>query len=108
MQGLKGLTRGDVVIIKDEDRNRNKWKLGIVEGLITRRDGIVRAAKLRAGKTILERAVQQLYPLELSCDRETVVTQAQLNPNARTFIPRRDAAVVARYRIQEVQSTETS
>ena len=102
------LTRGDVVIIKDEERNRNKWKLGIVEDLITGRDGIVRAAKLRAGKTILERAVQQLYPLELSCDRETVVTQVQLNPNAPTFRPRRDAAVAARYRIQEVQSAETS
>ena len=61
------LTRGEVVIIKDKDRNWNKWKFGIVEELITGRNWIVRDAKLRAGKMILERAVQQLYLLELSC-----------------------------------------
>ena len=73
------ISRGDVVFKKDEDRNHNKWKFGVVEEEMTGRDGIVRAAKLRAGKTILGRAVQQLYPLELPCDRERVVTQAQLN-----------------------------
>ena len=30
---------GDVVIIKDESRNRNTWKLGIVQNLIVGRDG---------------------------------------------------------------------
>ena len=33
--------------------------------------GVVRGAKLRAGKSYVERAIQQLYPLELSCDRQT-------------------------------------
>ena len=37
-------------IIKDEERNRNKWKIGIEEGLISGREGTVRAAKLQAGK----------------------------------------------------------
>ena len=43
------------MIIKDDDRNRAKWKLGIVEELIiiAGNDGIVRIAKLRAGKTTL-------------------------------------------------------
>jgi hypothetical protein len=61
---------GDVVImiIKSDERNRNKWKLGIVEDLIAGRDGVVRLAKLRAGKSHLKRAVQHLYLLELSCD----------------------------------------
>ncbi|XP_066029903.1 uncharacterized protein [Pocillopora verrucosa] len=95
------LAKGEVVIIKDEERNRNKWKIGIVEDLISGRDGIVRAAKLRAGKGTLERAVQHLYPLELSCDRENVQAPLQLNPLAPTFRPRRDAAVAARYRIQD-------
>ena len=45
------------MIIKDDDRNRNKWKLGIIEDLISGRDGIVRVAKLRAGKATLERAI---------------------------------------------------
>ena len=61
------------------------------------RDGIVRGAKLRAGKGVLERAVQHLYPLELSCDR----TVARLNPEAPPYRPRRDAAVAARLRIAD-------
>ena len=75
--------KGDVCIIKDESKNRNKWKLGVVEELITGRDGIVRAVKLRAGKNYLERAVQQLYLLELSCDRPQELPRAPiLNPGA--------------------------
>ena len=61
---------GDVVIIKSEERNRGKWRLGIVTELIAGTDGVVRAARLRAGKSFIERAVQHLYPLELTCDRE--------------------------------------
>ena len=83
---------GEVVIIQDESRNHNSWKLGIVG-----RDGSVRGAKLQAGKGALERAVQQLYPLELSCDR----TDARLNPEAEPYRPRRDAAVAARHRIAD-------
>lgn len=88
-----------MAIIKDDVRNRNKWKLGIVEDLIARRDGIVRVAKLRAGKTTLERAVQHLYPLELAYDRVTAERYAPLNPEAPSFRPRRDAAVAASFRI---------
>ena len=35
------LAKGEVVIIKDEERNRNKWTIGFVEDLISGRDGIV-------------------------------------------------------------------
>ena len=45
--------------------------MGIVEELITGRNGVVRGAKVRAGKSHLERAIQHLYPLELTCDRQT-------------------------------------
>ncbi|XP_068674528.1 uncharacterized protein [Montipora foliosa] len=43
------LKPGDVVIIRGDDSDRNKWKLGVVKELIEGRDGLVRAAKLRAG-----------------------------------------------------------
>lgn len=69
-----GVEKGDVCIIKDDNKDRNKWKLGIVEELIPGRDGIVRAVKLRAGRNYLERAVQQLHPLELSCDSSTTTS----------------------------------
>ena len=94
------------MIIKDDERNRNKWKLGIIEELIAGRDGIVRVAKLRTGKATLERAIQQLYPLELKCDRVAVESSVQLNPGAPAFRPRRDAAVAANLRIQDI-ATET-
>ena len=43
--------KGDVVIIKSEEKNRGYWKLGIIEERIPGRDGVVRAARLRAGKS---------------------------------------------------------
>ena len=63
--------------------------------MIKGRDGIIRAARLRAGKSYLERAIQHLYPLELSCDNWERPKQAPMNPAAREFRPRRTAAVDA-------------
>ena len=60
--------KGDVVIIKSDERNRAQWKLGVVEDLITGQDGGVRGAKLRTPKSVMECPVQFLYPLELTCD----------------------------------------
>ena len=89
---------GDAVIIQDEERNRNHWKMGIVEELIKGRDGIVRGAKVRTAKGKLERAIQQLYPLELSSEEKW-----KPNPGAPSFEPRpkRDAAAAATLRIQD-------
>ena len=58
--------KGDVVIIQSDEQSRGKWHLGVVDELYKGRDGVVRAVKLPAGKTYLERAVNHLYPLELS------------------------------------------
>ena len=82
--------------------------MGIVYELIVGRapgrDGVVRAAKLRAGNSYLERALQQLYPLELACDRDTGRSRSQLNPDAEAFTPKqtRRAAQEARDRIAAV------
>ena len=112
---LKGkpfvLSVGDVVIIKSDERNRGEWPLGIVETLCEGKDGVVRAVRLRAGKSFMERPVQHLYPLELSCDignsQETKTTaETELNPEATEFRPRRDAAVAARIRNQLIAETE--
>ncbi|KAK3725256.1 hypothetical protein QZH41_001288 [Actinostola sp. cb2023] len=48
------LKPGDVMIIKSDERNRRKWKLGIVDQLFEGRDGVVRGVRLRAGKSYLE------------------------------------------------------
>ena len=97
---------GEVVIIKTKDKNRGKWPLGIIENLIVGNDGVVRGAKLRAGKSYVEHAIQQLYPLELSCDRQMTASQAGMNPEVAPFRPRRDAAVAARLRLQEITQEE--
>jgi hypothetical protein len=97
---LVGPNVGDVVIIKNDERNRGKWQLGIVTQLLTGKDGIVRGAKVRAGKGTLERAVQQLYPLELSCGR-TGEQRPNLRPEAPEFRPKRNAAAIARLKIQD-------
>ena len=101
---------GDVVLIKEDERNRGKWKIGIVDQLIAGRDGVVRAAKLRAGNSHLERALQQLYPLELKCDRETNRAGTGLNANAEEFNPaqrgQRRAAQEAKDRIADIAADE--
>ena len=97
-----GVEKGYVCVIKDDNKDRNKWKLGVVKELIAGRDGVVRAVKLRAGKSYLERAVQQLYPLELSCDKPREVPKPSLNPEVRAFRQKRDAAVAARLLVQNI------
>jgi hypothetical protein len=99
------LSVGDVVIIKSDERNRGEWPLGIVQELYEGKDGVVRAVKLRAGKSFMERPIQHLYPLELSCDSRSsqeTNTTAELNVKAPEFRPRRDAAVAARIRNQQI------
>ena len=72
----------------------------------------MRGAELRVGaQRTLERAVQQLYPLELSCDVATKRPEArpktsQLKADVPEFRPRRNAAVVAECRIQDMVSED--
>jgi hypothetical protein len=59
----------EVVMIASDERNRGKWPLGIVEELFPGRDGVIHAAKVKTSNGHLERAVNHLYPLELSCSQ---------------------------------------
>jgi hypothetical protein len=95
---------GKVVIIKSEERNRGKWKIGVVEELITGIDSVVRGAIVRTGKSVMERAVQHLFPLELSCDVKEQPKRAELDVEAAEFQPRpkRQAALEAKDRITAV------
>ena len=104
--GAKGAVPvvGDVVILKTDEKSRGKWPLGIIEELIVGKDGVVRAAKVRTGKNQLERAIQHLFPLELSCDRRS--EEVQLNPEAESFKPKRQAAQNAGQRIREIIQEE--
>ena len=97
---------GDVMLIKGDQKNRQKWKIGIVKQLITGRDGVVRGATLRAGRDTMERAVQHLYPMEMTCDLSQP-TLSTLNPTVETFEPRRAAAVTSEKRTKEMLENES-
>ena len=62
------IATGDVVLIKGDDKHRSNRNIGIVEELCKGKDNVIRAVKRRSRKTYIERPIQFLYPLELSCD----------------------------------------
>ena len=97
---------GDVVIIKGEEQNRNLWRLGLVTELIKGKDRILRAAKIRYGKSELERAVQHLYPMELLWDWKynDYIETNEVNEDDQVQESRRSkrtAAAVAKNKIQD-------
>ena len=98
---------GDVALIKGNNKHRSKWNIGIVEELYEGKDNVIRNVKLRPRKTYIERPIQFLYLLELSCDtwkRQKTVHQCSkqpLNVNANEFKPRRNAAAIAEVRIRD-------
>ena len=75
---------GDVVIISDNEK-KGEWTLGIIQELVPGKDNEVRVARIRSSKSHLERPVQQLYPLELSCDVEQPIPPVVMNPQAPVF-----------------------
>ena len=82
--------------------------MGKVVKVIPGVDGVVRGAKVRVGGYELERPVQHLFPLELSCDGGTKKESAKLNASATEFRPRskRQVANQARDRITAIGSQE--
>ena len=62
---------GEVVLVKDEDVPRGHWKLGKIVRLIESRDGSVRAAQLLLpNRSVINRSVSHLFPLEIEHDPE--------------------------------------
>lgn len=98
--------KGDVVIVKTDSKNRGTWPLAIVNEVYPDNDGVIRAVQLKTAKSMLERLVQHLYPLELECDVSTQVADPRLNPQAQDFRPGRDAAAAARLQMKQVADVE--
>ena len=98
-------SKGDVLIIRSDEKNRTQWKLGVADDLITGCDGVVRGAKLRSSNSSLERPLQHLYPLDLSCD-STVETTTSGPVNTQVVRPQRNAAAAARLRIEDIATVD--
>ncbi|XP_053391599.1 uncharacterized protein LOC128554344 [Mercenaria mercenaria] len=60
----KTIKVGEVVLIHD-DSPRIRWKLGLVDELLTGMDGLTRAVKLRTTTGVTSRPIVKLYPLEV-------------------------------------------
>ena len=99
--------KGGVVLIKGDEKNRRKWNIGIFQHINKGKDGNIRSIKLRYKKAILQRAIQHLYPIELTCSSYTAPKEVILDPNTRVFSPNRNAAVAANERIKKVAQYET-
>ena len=61
---------GEVVIVKDEHLPRGHWKLGVIQEVLTGRDGLTRVVVIKVPASdrqysILRRPIQLLYPLEI-------------------------------------------
>ena len=98
---------GEVVIIKSEEKNRGRWKIGIITDTFPGPDDVVRAVEIKTSKGILERPIQFLYPLELTCDIQQE-TGTSLNVNACEFRPsKRQAFEKAKSKIKgQLRSVE--
>ena len=65
---------GDVVVVRDDQLPRGRWRLGVIVEVMRGRDGVIRAASVRVAvsgerrQSVLKRPIQLLYPLEISCD----------------------------------------
>ena len=97
------LLKGVVVLIQGDQKVRGRRNIEIVMKLNRGRDGAVRSARTKSAKSMLERAIQHLYPMELSCNltTETGENSASLNVNAREYIPERMTAVAAKLQIRD-------
>ena len=56
---------GDIVIIYDDKQPRHLWKIAKVQSVIAGRDGRVRGAEVKVGKSgyVIKRPVNRLFPL---------------------------------------------
>ena len=68
---------------------------------------MIRGARLRAGKSYIKSAMQHLFPMELSCDKnpvEDIVTNVRQEKAVGRLL--RDAAIKARERIANIARNE--
>ena len=105
---------GDVVVVYEEERKRGEWRMGVVESLVTGRDGIVRGATVRvitkAKPVSLSRPVQKLYPLEFRSEGEGTRTRRDIRnseiPTRR--VPPRNAALDSRWKSRLMLDSQAS
>ena len=54
------VAKGDVLIVKNDEKNRGKWPLAILQQTFPGKDGVTRAVRLKTAKGSLESRVKHL------------------------------------------------
>ena len=110
---LPPVSINDVVILRDQGTSQRAfWKLARITDLIKGRDGKVRGARVLVvgKKTLIERPLQELFPLEVHASDTESTNQNSITENefcgvndgvsATHTRPRRTAAVVAEEKVK--------
>jgi hypothetical protein len=69
----------DVVQIHDDNLPRTNWKIGVIEELSYGNDNLVRSAKLRTSKSVMNRPIVKLYPLKICESDDASICIPRLN-----------------------------
>ena len=91
----------DGVLIKVEEKEKGKWRIGIVDEWYKGKDDVIHGIKLQTPKSQIERPIQHLYLLELHCDMEKLISKSKntsykkLNVDTKEYRPRRTEAAIA-------------
>lgn len=93
--------------MKDEEKIRGMWKIGLVERLINSKDDVMRGPKIRVGQTTLQRVLPHLYQMELPSGAtvktvEPTPRTTELRVDVPEFKPSRNAAAIAECRMKDV------
>ena len=90
--------KGQVVLVHD-DGPRAKWRLAVIEDVVTGHDELIRSVSIRTSTGMTNRPISRLYPLEVSSTSDSEQTHQDVADQ-----PVRDANVV---KPQEVCPTRT-
>ena len=97
-------------MIKGDEKNRGKWKIGIIEHIFMDKDNTIRSIRRRTVRSVIEIPIQLLHPMELHCDSKSNTSNTQddktLNVNAEEFRPKTSTAAVAEQRIRDIADNE--
>ena len=112
----------DVIMIKGNNKKQGTWKMGIIQKMYRGKDQVIRTVRIISLKEYLERPIQLLYHLELSCNDDSNINKSKdhqpidvsnennrikMNINAPKFKPKRTVATIALMKIKNVGKNES-
>ena len=107
------IEKGDVILIKGEEKNKGNWCIGIVEELFKGKDHVIHSVRLRTPNSHIEREIQHLHPFERHCDMEKSTSKSKntshkkLNVDVKEYRPRRTAAVIIEMRTRDTVTEQS-